>query len=114
MVEMLCRRFFMFGSSQKPLVIVGLPCPALTPELPMLMLPALGLTHLLPRLIRLSSLDLTSPLSSSSSIGTSSAGMELATLDERDESESARGRVVTLDVLERRREEAAARAMGEV
>jgi hypothetical protein len=40
--------------------------------------------------------------------------MELATLDEREESESALGRVLPVDVFERRRVCAAARAMGEV
>lgn len=107
------------GSSQKPLVIVGLTCPAGTP--PKLKLPALGGTHRFPMLILRSSLALTSvglDPSSSSSIGTSSAaeGIELPTLEDSDEKESARGRpvVVVAVVLVRRRVCAAARAMGEV
>jgi len=104
----------MEGSSQNPLVIVGLGCPALD------MLPARGLTslNLAPKLIRRSSLALTSAellLSSKSSTGTSSAGIELVTLLESELMESARGRVVVLaDMDPRRRVCAAARAMGEL
>lgn len=99
---MLSLRFFMEGSSQNPLVMVGLGCPVLD------ILPARGLTsrNLAPKLIRLSSLALTSPElapSSKSSTGTSSAGFELVTLLESELKESARGRVVVLADMEPRR-----------
>lgn len=101
------------GSSQKPLTIVGLGCPA-----KLLILPALGLTslNLCPKLILLSNICLTSPVfpvpSSKSSTGTSSAGTELVALLESELAESALGRAE--DMEPRRSDWAAAMAMGEV
>lgn len=96
------------GSRKKPRVMVGLPCPC------MLTLPCLGLTHRPPRLILRSSFWRTSAPSSSSWMGTSSAGTDDATLDESEDIESALGRPEPELTLARRREDAAARAMGEV